>query len=420
MLHATLAAAQPLGVTVVALHVHHGLNAAADRWLEHGRDFCARWARRGLPVEFAATKLENHPGVGESVEAWARQARYRALRQMALARGIDLVLLAHHRRDQAETFLLQALRGGGVAGLSAMPARVRREGVTWARPWLEMPREAIEVYVRRHRLAYVDDDSNADARFARNRLRLEVWPALEAAFPAAEASLAAAARWAQEATAALAEWAEVDLVAICDSASLDIASWRGLSPARQSNLLRAWLGRSTGRVPPASLVERLLREVPARGSMRWPTGAGELRSYRGLLRYELSSAASPPRLPAVGDSAGRPTTIDLSHPGIHELADWNGSIEVRPVSAGGIAASLAARLEVRERRPGDRFQAGVGRPPRSLKLQFQAAGLPAWQRQGPLLSRDGVPVFVAGLGLDARALAAPGEPQLALAWLPRR
>ena len=90
------------------------------------------------------------------------------------------------------------------------------------------------------------------------------------------------------------------------------------------------------------------------------------------------------------------------------------------MAAGGIAAPLAARLEVRARRPGDRFQAGVGRPPRSLKLQFQAAGLPAWQRQGPVLCLDGVPVFVAGLGIDARAQAASGEPQLALAWLPRR
>ena len=243
-------------------------------------------------MEFAATKLQGRPGAGESVEAWARQARYRALRQMALARGVDLVLLAHHRRDQAETFLLQALRGGGVAGLSAMPASIRREGVTWARPWLEMPREAIEAYVRRHRLAHIDDDSNADARFARNRLRLEVWPALEAAFPAAEASLAAAARWAQGAAAALAEGADADLAAVCDEGSLDIASWRGLSPARQSNLLRAWLRRSTARVPPASLVERLLREVPARGSMRWPIGAGELRSYRGRLRYEPTARGS--------------------------------------------------------------------------------------------------------------------------------
>jgi tRNA(Ile)-lysidine synthase TilS/MesJ len=82
--------ARPLGIVVTALHVHHGLNPAADRWLAHGRALCARWARRGLAVEFAATKLEDGPGAGESVEAWARQARYRALRQMALDLGIDL------------------------------------------------------------------------------------------------------------------------------------------------------------------------------------------------------------------------------------------------------------------------------------------------------------------------------------------
>ena len=405
---------------MVALHVHHGLNAAADGWLEHSRALCARWARRGLPVQFAAAVLDERPGAGESVEAWARQARYRALRQMALARGIELVLLAHHRRDQAETFLLQALRGGGVAGLSAMPARVRREGVTWARPWLEMPREAIEAYVRRHRLPFVDDDSNADPRFARNRLRLEVWPALEAAFPGAEASLAAAASRVQDAAAALAEWAEVELAATCEEGALDITAWRALSPARQSNLLRAWLQRSTGRAAPASLVERLLREVPTRGAMRWPIGGGELRSYRGRLRHKAAITGGDAGRPVAITPTARSRTIDLGRAGIHELVDWGGAVEVKPVSAGGIAAALASRLELRARRPGDRFQAGAGRPPRSLKLQFQAAGLPEWQRQGPVLSRDGVPVFVAGLGIDARAVAAPGEPQLALAWLPGR
>ena len=130
--------------------MHHGLNAAADRWLEHGRALCLRWARRGRPVTFAATKLDGSPPRARASKTWARQARYGRSRQMALAQGIDLVLLAHHRRDQAETFLLQALRGGGVAGLSAMPVSIRREGVTWARPWLAMPREAIEAYVRRH------------------------------------------------------------------------------------------------------------------------------------------------------------------------------------------------------------------------------------------------------------------------------
>ena len=400
--------------------MHHGLNAAADRWLEHGRALCLRWARRGRPVTFAATKLDRKPAAGESVEAWARQARYRALRQMAVAQGIDLVLLAHHRRDQAETFLLQALRGGGVAALSAIPASIRREGVTWARPWLAMPREAIEAYVRRHRLAHVDDDSNADPRFARNRLRLAVWPALTEAFPAAEVALASAASWAQEATALLAETAEVDLVATSDASSLDIAAWRALSPSRRSNLLRAWLRRATGRPPAASLVERLSREVSERRSMRWPIEGGELRSHRGRLRCEPVAAAVAVPRGAAAAADGAAGTIDVSMPGRYELAGWDGALEVRPVSAGGIAVAQATSLEVRPRRPGDRFQAGTARPPRSLKLQFQAAGLPAWERAGPLLCRDGVPVFVAGLGLDARAVAAPGEPQLALAWRARR
>jgi tRNA(Ile)-lysidine synthase len=406
---------------VVALHVHHGLNASADRWLEHGRALCLRWARRGRPVTFAATKLDRKPASGESVEAWARQARYRALRQMAVARGIDLVLLAHHRRDQAETFLLQALRGGGVAGLSAMPSSIRREGVTWARPWLAMPREAIEAYARRYRLVHVEDDSNDDPRFARNRLRLTVWPALTEAFPAAEAALAAAASRAQEATAILAETAEAELVATADPSSLHIAAWRALSPSRQGNLLRAWLRRATGRAPAASLVERLLCEVSESSSMRWPVEGGELRGYRGRLRYEPLADAGALRRSVIAAAADETAvTIDVSKPGSYVLPGWDGALEVRLVSTGGIPVARATRLEVRPRRPGDRFQAGAGRPPRSLKLQFQAAGLPAWERSGPLLCRDGVPVFVAGLGLDARAVAAPGEPQLALAWRVRR
>jgi tRNA(Ile)-lysidine synthase len=419
LLHATLAAAEPLGLEVVALHVHHGLSAAADRWLAHGEAQCRRWARRGWPIAFAATRLSDRPGAGESVEAWARQARYRALRAMALERGIDLVLLAHHRRDQAETFLLQALRGGGVAGLSAMPAQARREGVTWARPWLQMPREAIDAYVRRHRLAHVEDDSNADPRFARNRLRLRLWPALVDAFPDAEASLAAAAQWAQDATALLAEEAELDLAAVAEGASLDIAAWRALSAVRQGNVLRTWLRCASGRPAPARLVERLLREVRGRAAMRWPAGEGELRSYRGKLVF---APAAPSGTSAVRTTRDAPQDLplDLRQPGVHELGDWGGAIVVRSVASGGVPLALAARLTPRARAPGDRFQAGMGRPPRSLKLQFQAAGVPAWERLAPVLSGNGVAIFVPGLGIDARALAQPGEAQVDFAWLPRR
>jgi len=123
LLHATCRAARELGLEVVALHVHHGLMPQADAWLDHVRRQCARWSKTGLPVRFRAQVLAGQPGRGASVEAWARHKRYAALASMAHDEGIGLVLLAHHRSDQAETFLLQALRGSGPAGLSAMPAR---------------------------------------------------------------------------------------------------------------------------------------------------------------------------------------------------------------------------------------------------------------------------------------------------------
>jgi tRNA(Ile)-lysidine synthase len=114
LLHATLVEALPLGAKVIALHVHHGLNSNADAWLAACEAQCSRWARRGLPVEFVAHCVTTSPGQGESVEAWARQARYRALRTMAVARGVSVVLLAHHQRDLAAAGV--AWRGPGGPG----------------------------------------------------------------------------------------------------------------------------------------------------------------------------------------------------------------------------------------------------------------------------------------------------------------
>jgi tRNA(Ile)-lysidine synthase len=395
---------------VLALHVHHGLSRHADQWLQHGSELCRRWARRGLAVEFVAHRVQDRPARGDSIEAWARQARYRALRRMALERDTDLVLLAHHRRDQAETFLLQALRAGGVAALSAMPAQVLRDGVTWARPWLDRPHEAIDAYVRRHRLAHVDDDSNDDTRFARNRLRTDVWPALLQAFPDAESSVANAARWAQEAAAGLDALAAIDLDIVVAGEALDVAAWRTLSAARQSNALRAWLRQRLGKAGPASLVSRLLDELNGHASQRWPVSdETELHSYRGQLRCVSTSPAARTATPA---------RADLSRPGVHAFAAWRGKFVVESVAVNGLPATLAAHLELRERQAGDSFQAGAGRPARSLKLQYQAAGVPPWQRTGPIVCHDGTPVFVPFLGVDARARAAAGEPQVSLEWQP--
>ncbi|WP_280150364.1 tRNA lysidine(34) synthetase TilS [Piscinibacter sp. XHJ-5] len=410
LLHATLKAAAEQGVEVLALHVHHGLSPNADEWQALVERQCARWAKRGWPVRFVARRLLTHPQKGDSVEAWARQARYRALREMAVEHGASLVLLAHHRRDQAETFLLQALRSAGVAGLSGMPVRADRDGVTWMRPWLHVPRERIEAYVRRHRLAHVDDDSNADTRFARNRMRHGVWTALTEAFPQSEAALADAAEWAQQATACLDELAAMDLQHLADDKGLDVRAWQALSTARRSNALRAWLRGRMGRAAGASLVSRLMDELATTRARTWPVESGVLRSYRGRLRFEPAPQRPTPL-------ADRETLLSIRHTGVHALPGWGGRLLVEPVAEGGVPLAWLAHAQLKPRSGGERFQAGTGRPPRSLKKQYQAAAVPAWEREGPLVYSGGQLVFVPGLGIDARVIGLPGQPLVALRWL---
>jgi tRNA(Ile)-lysidine synthase len=409
LLHATARAGADLGVQVHALHVLHGLLAAGDAWWNQVQAQCRRWARGGLPLHFHGQRLASAPAAGDSVEAWARRERYRALADMAAQAGCSLVLLAHHRRDQAETLLLQALRGGGLAGLSAMPRSAQRAGITWARPWLDQPREAIEAYVRRHRLAFVDDPSNGDPRFARNRLRAAVWPALVQAFPDAEAGLLHAAGRAQEAAACLTELAALDLGAAArqGGAVLDVGVLLVLSPARRAHLVRGWLATVLDAPVPDSLVHRLATELPATPIGRWPAPGGEMRCHDGGLRFHRLSSAS-------GVSAAR--VVDLRQPGCFALHGWGGECLVTEVDAGGVAVDELQAVELRARSGGERFQLSPNAPPRSLKKQFQVRRVPAWSRDGPLLFSQGRLLFVPGLGIDARRYAPPGTPQRQLIW----
>lgn len=279
------------------MHVHHGLSANADAWLAHAEAVCERWAKKkGLPIGFDSRRLATRPNGGDSVEAWARGERYAALRDMARAAAIDLVLLAHHRRDQAETFVLQALRGAGASGLAAMPRLAFDGGINWARPWLDSPRVAIEAYTRRHRLRFVEDDSNADRRYARNRLRIDVWPALLRAFPDAELTLAVASRLAGDAKAVLEAATASDADAtVRDDGSLDLASWRALPSARRRLVLVAWLRGPLNGPAPRTLVDRLANELDRPDATRWPAPGGELQRRRGRLAYVANSRAKSDR-----------------------------------------------------------------------------------------------------------------------------
>ena len=405
LLHCTARAAQALGIEVLALHVHHGLEPAADDWLAHVRRQSRRWG-----CGFESRRLADSPPAGASVKAWARRERYRALAAMAKAADCDLVLLAHHRRDQAETWLLQALRGGGAAGLSAMPRVAQRDGRTWARPWLDLPREAVEAYVRRHRLSHIDDASNDDPRYARNRLRRAVWPALLSAFPDAEASFVSAALQAQESAVLATEVLGQDLPALLRGGALAIGPWLALPPARRLNALRGWLASVLGRGSPSTLVDRLMVEVPGATSARWEAPGGELRLYRGMLSLGMAPPAAPSR--------PEPLCIDLSQPGQVRLPQWQGCFTIEVADCGGLAPALLEQVQAHARIGGERFRLAPSASARSLRKQYQARGIPAWQREGPLLrTPQGRLIYAPGLGAEGSAQAPPGAPQLRLTWL---
>ena len=407
LLHCTAGAADALGLDVVALHVHHGLQVDADAWAERVQSACKRWSLR-----FDMRRLAGKPAKGDSIEAWARRGRYLALAAMARETGAGIVLLAHHQQDQAETFLLQALRGAGPAGLAAMPARVERDGIVWARPWLIQPAQAIEAYARRHRLQFVVDPSNADPRFTRSRLRAQVLPVLQQSFAGAASLLAESAARNAEAQTLLDEVGQADLAAIGDGTALRLVPWRALSDARRRNVLRLWLRQALGRGAPQTLLERLMHELPGTGVAEWPALGVTLRRYRGRLMPvpAQAMATAGPALPLQAAIDGAGTYAVRAQP---------GRLHVVATRAGGVPLASLRDAQWRARTGGERFQRAAGTPPRSLKKQFQAAGVAAWQRDAPLLlSADGRLLFVPGLGTDARALAVAGEPRFELSWEP--
>jgi len=425
LLHAAFVAVSSQGREharpVHALHVHHGLSPRADDWAAHVEQVCMDWRRHRLESGDAdigphchVHRLHGRPAPGESVEAWARAGRYRALEDMAVATSATIVLLAHHRRDQAETFLLQALRGGA-RGLAGMPVMATRGAVVWARPWLALPRDAIEAYVAEHKLSYVEDESNLDVRYARNRLRHQVWGALTSAFPQAESSLAHAARLAGQANDALAELAAMDLAGIASidtsvHSAIDIMAWARLSTARRVNVLHAWLERIEGRPPTSQLLLRLADELPEGGGpATWQSAGGLLRRYRGRLSFEAA-----PRVAAGSEFM----SVSVSSQAIVAAPAWNGELVFTPACSGGVANEALHQARLAPRQGGEQFQSAAGRPPRSLKKQFQAAAIPAWERDGPLLYAGDRLLFVPGLGIDARAIAAAGEPQMSISWRP--
>ena len=338
---------------VTAIHVHHGLSPNADRWAA----FCRRLCKQlDVPLTVVKVKVVRR---GQGLEAAAREARYDAFSKAPA----DCIALAHNLDDQAQTVLMNLLRGAGRRGASGMPARSRFKGKTLLRPLLDTPREEIEAYARRQRLAWVEDESNADESLTRNFIRRRIAPLLQEKYPGWRQSLARAARHFSR------------------------------KEAGAQDLLRKFLQSRGLRAPSEAKLVEMLKQLTGGGARTLIEHDGaRLRLYRGKVVSDQAGAAFAPIA-----WRGEPKL---------PIPELGGELRFRRARGKGIDTSRKP-LRVRLRAGGERLQPDAKRPRRTLKNLFQEAGVPPWERDRlPLIVCGGDLVWVPGLGVDVKYRAA--------------
>lgn len=281
-----LACAEKWPGQVSAIHIHHGLQAAADAFEQHCRVFCEQL---GVPLQ--VRRVDAHPAPGQSPEEAARRARYEAFRDLALEdiaqSAIKNIAIAQQADDQAETLLLALSRGAGLPGLSAMPAQWERDGIRYYRPLLDVPGAELRRWLRERGETWIEDPTNADQQFTRNRIRARLLPALDEAFPQFRDTFARSAAHAAEAQRLLNEVAVEDLAQLGQPPQ--IALLQRLSRARQANVLRHWLRSAHGTVPSAAQLNELLDQIAActtRGHrIRLKVGSGFVERQGAVLAW---------------------------------------------------------------------------------------------------------------------------------------
>ncbi len=439
LLHIAQRHAHISGRTLHAFHIHHGISANADAWLIHCERTCVQ-----LAVQFDARRVTVDINDKNGTEAAARKPRYAALGELCRTHGIKLLLTAHHQDDQAETVLLQLLRGSGMAGLSGMDdvnaaaQLLNNPDVLMARPLLSAARRQLAAYVAAHQITHVEDESNADPRHARNALRHQVMPALDLAFPGFQQRFARSAQHAQAAQRLLTELGAQDLAHCLDGESIDIAKLRLLSLDRSYNLLRHWFGARHLRMPSTAWLTQMLSQLlSARQDAQLLIAHPEcdVRRYRDRLhlmpkRDRLPGMADPDdeAFPGHGWPSFDMQTMQQAAAG--QTFHWQGEAQMAFPDYGGVLHfDVAERgfdaewlreqgLTIDFRKGGERLKLAANRPTRALKYHYQACDVPAWERPRlPLVSVGKVLLFAAGIGMNSHHLSAAGAPRIALRWL---
>ena len=388
---------------IFAFHIHHGLQKAADEWLL----FCEALAKKykiGFDFRLLHIDTKLNPG---NIEARARAARYEALTDLCAYHGVEDLLLAHHQNDQAETVLLQLLRGAGVAGLSGMPenrilvpSKERASSISLWRPLLRLNRDELEAYAREHKLKWIEDPSNRSSKYRRNAIRKSILPKLESIQPGATANLARSADVLAQAQQLLDRLAQQDGKKIHNTKTntLSVQPLLGLNasdPAAANNVLRYWL-KAAGLTMPS--YERLqawwldLQQARKDAKLEWLHDECSIRLWRGQLQI---TAAVKPQESSQGEWTFLPIPAKSAQGGLP--AAWITK------------SKKEGAVEFRERSGAERLQVTASGPRKTLKNLYQENAMPPWQRQAPLLFIDGELIAVAGVGVSYPHLVYTGR-----------
>jgi tRNA(Ile)-lysidine synthase len=390
------------GLPLRAVHIDHGLQAEAAVFRAACQSLCARLQ---VPLKIVAVRVDLQPGA--SIEAAAREARYAAL--AAEVGPFECLLTAHHREDQAETVLLQALRGAGIKGMSAMPG-CRAFGQGWhARPLLDMPQSEL-LALGEPVLDAAADPMNADMRFDRSFLRQQLWPLLLGRWPGAGAALARTARHLAQAQQLMDVSAADDVAKLRDGESLLITGLRLMSAPRRSNAVRLWLSQAGVELPSTARLEEALRQVLSAEEDHVPAiiwGGHALRRYRQRL---FLTAAQPPRLHGVRAWNLRPAAP-------LELGGNLGTLSLAPHRGGLDPDKLPAALVVRGREGGESLRPAALAKTQTVQHLCQSLGVFPWMRDAlPFVFAADELVAVGDLWLEARYCAPAAAAGLCMAW----
>jgi tRNA(Ile)-lysidine synthase len=402
-------------IPLFAFHVHHGLSVNADDWLQHCERVCLKEA-----VLFRA-KSVSVDKQGQGIESAARSVRYAAMGQLCKEVNVPLLLTAHHLDDQAETMLMQLLRGTGVRGLAGMddfnyaPNLLENEHLLLARPLLHESKSQLQKYAQMHALTFVEDESNSSTVYTRNALRLLVMPEIEKIAPHFSERLLRTSEHVRSANRILDEVASLDLEKCRDGADLKIDALHELSIDRLHNVFRHWLLIHQVQLPSAAkLREMLFQMLEARDDARVSVTHLEYTLYR----YDGKIVLIDTRY--ISNYVGT-LYLQWNDEEVRYIPELKGHLLFQE-DALGVDSSLLKKsnLEIRQRVGGERLRLAKLRPSRDMKSHFQTLRVPFWCREKlPYIYLENRLMHVGMVGTDAEFLSESfGTTKIKLTWVP--